>query len=100
MAGIRATLGDVSGLIGALDDGEWATASAAAGWTVKDVVTHFGDLLGILASAIGGTLSTDLGIERLNDAHIAAKSSWSPGQVVADVPRRTQPGLRHAAGEL
>jgi uncharacterized protein (TIGR03083 family) len=88
MAGIRATLGDVSGLIGALDDGEWATASAAAGWTVKDVVTHFGDLLGILASAIGGTLSTDLGIERLNDAHIAAKASWSPGQVVADLERQ------------
>ena len=88
MAGMRATLGDVSGLIGALDDGEWATASAAAGWTVKDVVTHFGDLLGILASAIGGTLSTDLGIERLNDAHIAAKSSWSPGQVVADLERQ------------
>jgi len=55
-------------------------ASAAAGWTVKDVVAHFGDLLVILASAIGGTLSTVLGIERLNDAHIAAKSSWSSGQ--------------------
>jgi anti-sigma regulatory factor (Ser/Thr protein kinase) len=88
MAGMRATLGDVSGLIGALDDGKWATASAAAGWTVKDVVAHFGDLLGILASAIDGTLSTDLGIERLNDAHIAAKSSWSPGQVAADLERQ------------
>src|ERR1700721_639164 len=88
MAGMRATLGDASGLIGALDDGEWATASAAAGWTVKDVVTPFGDLLGILASAIGGTLSTDLGIERLNDAHIAAKSSWSSGQVVAALERQ------------
>jgi hypothetical protein len=88
MAGMRATLGDVSGLIGALDAGEWATASAAAGWTVKDVVTHFGDLLGILASAIAGTLSTDLGIERLNDEHIAAKSSWSSGQVVTDLERQ------------
>ena len=88
MAGMRATLGDVSGLIGALDDGDWATASAAAGWTVKDVVAHFGDLLGILASAMGGTLSTDLGIERLNDARIAAKSSWSPGHVVAGLERQ------------
>jgi hypothetical protein len=35
-------------------------------------------------SAFGGTLSTDLAIEWLNDAHIAAKSSWSSGQVVAD----------------
>ena len=88
MAGMRATLGDVSGLIGALDDGEWAMPSAAAGWTVKDVFAHFGDLLGILASAIGGTLSTDLGIERLNDAHIAAKSSWSSGQVTANLERQ------------
>jgi mycothiol maleylpyruvate isomerase-like protein len=86
---MRATLGDVSGLIGALDDGEWATASAAAGWTVKDVFAHFGDLLGILASAIAGTLDTDLGIERLNDAHVASKASWSPGQVTADLERQT-----------
>src|ERR1700683_3707601 len=88
MSGMRATLGDVSGLIGALDDGEWATPSAAAGWTVKDVFAHFGDLLGILASAIAGTLDTDVGIERLNDAHVAAKSSWSPGQVTADLERQ------------
>src|ERR1700722_4382697 len=88
MAGMRATLGDVSGLIGALDDREWATPSAAAGWTVKDVFAHFGDLLGILASAIAGTLDTDLGIERLNDAHVAAKSLWSPGQVSDDLERQ------------
>jgi hypothetical protein len=88
MAGMRATLGDVSGLARALDDGEWATASAAAGWTVKNVFTHFGDLLGILASAIAGTLDTDLGIERLNDAHMAAKSAWSSGQVVGDLERQ------------
>jgi hypothetical protein len=31
MAGLRATLGDVSALTLALDDGEWATPSAAAG---------------------------------------------------------------------
>lgn len=29
-------------------------------------------------------VGTDLGIERLNDAHIATKSSWSSGQVVAE----------------
>jgi uncharacterized protein (TIGR03083 family) len=88
MAGVRATLGDVSGLARALDDSDWATPSAAAGWTVKDVLTHFGDLLGILASAIGGTLDTELGIERLNDAHVAAKSAWSSGEVVADLERQ------------
>jgi hypothetical protein len=52
---------------------------------MRATVTHFADLLGILASAIGGTLSTDLGIERLNDAHVA---SWSSGQVVAYLERQ------------
>src|ERR1700728_2756698 len=88
MAGMRATLGDVSGLIGALDGGEWATASAGAGWTVKDVFAHLRGLLRILAAAIAGTLDTDLGIERLNDAHVAAKSLWSPGQVSDDLERQ------------
>lgn len=90
IAGMRATLGDVSGVISSLKESEWDTPSAAAGWTVKDVFTHFGDLLGILASAIQGTLDTDLGIEQLNDAHVAAKSAWSPGQVTADLDRQAE----------
>jgi uncharacterized protein (TIGR03083 family) len=85
MAGMRATMGDVSALIRSLDGSEWTAPSAAAGWTVKDVFTHFGDLLGILTSAIQGELNTDLGIERLNDVNVAAKSAWSPGQVIADL---------------
>ena len=85
MAGMRATMGDVSALIGSLDDSEWTMPSAAAGWTIKDVVTHMGDLLGTLASAIRGELDTELGIERLNDANVAVKSAWSPAEVVADL---------------
>jgi uncharacterized protein (TIGR03083 family) len=88
MAGMHATMGDVSALAGSLGDSEWAVPSAAAGWTVKDVVTHMGDLLGTLASAIQGELRTDLGIERLNDANVAAKSAWSPAHVVADLEER------------
>src|SRR5580658_5055237 len=85
MAGMRATMGDVSALIRSLDDGEWTMPSGAAGWTVKDVVTHMGDLLGTLASAIRGELDTELGIERLNDANVAVKSAWSTAEVVADL---------------
>ena len=85
MAGMRATMGDVSALIGSLDDSEWTMPSAAAGWTIKDVVTHMGDLLGTLALAIRGELDTELGIERLNDASVAVKSAWSPAEVVADL---------------
>jgi hypothetical protein len=32
IAGLRAAIDDVSGLLRSLDDGEWA----AAGWTAKD----------------------------------------------------------------
>jgi uncharacterized protein (TIGR03083 family) len=85
MAGLAASLDDVSGLLESLDDQEWNAPSAAAGWTVKDVATHLADLLGILIAAIQGELATDLGIERLNDTRVAAKSDWSPKQVIEDL---------------
>jgi hypothetical protein len=79
MAGMRATLGDVSGLIGTLDDDEWAPANAAAGWTVKDVVTHFGDLLGIPASPIGSVWrAVGRGLEGARLEMAAGGSAWLP----------------------
>jgi hypothetical protein len=33
MAGFKAALDDVSGLLGSVSDGEWSYPSAAAGWT-------------------------------------------------------------------
>jgi uncharacterized protein (TIGR03083 family) len=90
MAGLRATMGDISALLSSLDDSEWETLSAATGWTVKDVVTHMGDLLGILIAAMRGELDAapGTGIERLNDADVAARSTWSPAQVTADLKRQ------------
>jgi uncharacterized protein (TIGR03083 family) len=88
IAGLRATLDDVLTIFRSLDD-EWNMPSAAAGWTVKDVATHMGDLLGILIAAIRGELTTGLGIEKLNDMNVAAKSSWSPDQVIADLERQS-----------
>jgi uncharacterized protein (TIGR03083 family) len=93
MAGMRATIDDVSVLLGSLDDGEWNTPSAAARWTVKDVATHLPDLLNILVTAVQGVLDTDLGIESLNDARVAAKSSWSPAQVLDDLARQSAVAL-------
>jgi uncharacterized protein (TIGR03083 family) len=88
MAGLKASLDDVSELLGSVSDREWNYPSAAAGWTVKDVFTHMGDLLGILTSAMRGELRTELGLERLNDANVAAKSGWSPAEVAADFERQ------------
>jgi uncharacterized protein (TIGR03083 family) len=93
MAGMRAAIDDVATLLGSLGDGEWNAPSAAAGWTVKDVATHLPDLLNILVTAVQGDLSTDLGIEPLNDARVAAKSSWSPAQVLDDLARQSAVAL-------
>jgi hypothetical protein len=38
---------------------------------------------------VQGKLNTDLGIEPLNDARVAAKSSWSPAQVLDDLARQS-----------
>jgi uncharacterized protein (TIGR03083 family) len=89
MAGMRASLDDVSTLLASLNDDEWNAPSAAAGWTVKDVATHVPDLQNILVTAVQGQLNTDLGIEPLNDARVAAKSSWSPAQVLDDLTRQS-----------
>jgi uncharacterized protein (TIGR03083 family) len=93
MTGMRAAIDDASSLLGSLDDAEWNTPSAAAGWTVKDVATHMPDLLNILVTAVQGDLDTDLGIEALNDARMAAKSSWSPAQVLDDLARQSAVAL-------
>jgi uncharacterized protein (TIGR03083 family) len=82
LAGFRATIDDVREALPHLDDKEWTTPSAAAGWDVKDVVNHLGDLLSILVSAVQGELTTDLGIEALNDADVAAKRDWTRDQVL------------------
>jgi uncharacterized protein (TIGR03083 family) len=93
MAGMRADIDDVSALLGSLDDSEWDAPSAAAGWTVKDVATHLPDLMDILVTGVQGTLHTDLGIERLNDERVAAKSSWVPAQILDDLARQSAVAL-------
>ena len=43
------------------------------------------DLMDVLVAGVQGTLNTDLGIEPLNSEHVAAKSSWSPKQVLENI---------------
>jgi hypothetical protein len=45
--------------------------------------------LDILVTGVQGTLHTDLGIEPLNNERVAAKSSWSPAQVLDDLARQS-----------
>jgi uncharacterized protein (TIGR03084 family) len=52
----------LEGILGGLDDGQWAAPSLAAGWTVADVVLHLAQSEeGVTASA-GGSAAAGLGL--------------------------------------
>lgn len=93
MAGMRASIGDMCKSLGSLEESEWYMPSAAEGWTVKDVATHLPDLLGILVAGVEGALHTNLGVESLNNERVAAKSSWTPAQVLEDLGRQSAVAL-------
>ncbi|MFD4600414.1 maleylpyruvate isomerase N-terminal domain-containing protein [Streptomyces sp. NPDC058464] len=93
MAGLRATIEDVRTVLLSLSGDEWAAQSAATGWSVKDVATHMADLLGVLTSAVKGELDTDLGIERLNDAHVSEKTGWTSDDVIKDFAGQSDEAL-------
>ncbi|WP_018179105.1 maleylpyruvate isomerase family mycothiol-dependent enzyme [Jongsikchunia kroppenstedtii] len=70
-----------------LSDKEWRTPSAAAGWTVQDVVAH----LGANARAVFGpdglaVLRTD-SIERVADAAVEKRRDWSSQKVLEEYAR-------------
>jgi hypothetical protein len=82
MTGLVLTIGDVAGVIAGLEDSQWAAPSAAEGWSVKDVVTHMGDLLSILLEpSLRPSVDPPLGIEATNEVLVAEKRDWSPDQV-------------------
>ena len=88
MAGMRATLGDVSGLIGALDDGEWATAKRGRR------LDRQGRLRALRGPARHPRVR-DRRDPRYRSGHRAAQRRarggevlWSPGRVSADLERQ------------
>jgi uncharacterized protein (TIGR03083 family) len=76
---------DILAIADSLSPAEWATPSAAQGWTIKDVVTHVGQLTAMLIAAVQGQLpepETPTGVERLNDQLVAQHDSWTPHQAI------------------
>jgi hypothetical protein len=76
--GMRSAGEDIVTVSSGLTEHEWQTPSAAAGWTVHDVVIHVGALLELLQAAVGGEAAPDLGIEAINDAVVAQHRDWDP----------------------
>jgi uncharacterized protein (TIGR03083 family) len=76
ITGMRCAADDIVAVSSSLGEREWQTPSAAAGWTVHDVVIHVGALLEVLQAAVRGDAVPDSTIEALNDVMVAQRRDW------------------------
>jgi len=76
--GMRAAGDDLVNVAEKLTDDQWHGSSAAAGWSVHDVVVHVGSLLELLQAAVAGADSPPIGLEQLNDQVVAGRRDWTP----------------------
>jgi uncharacterized protein (TIGR03083 family) len=77
---MRAAGEDLVNVAEKLTDDQWHASSAAAGWSVCDVVVHVGSLLELLQAAVAGADSPPIGIEQLNDQVVAQRRDWTLAQ--------------------
>jgi uncharacterized protein (TIGR03083 family) len=80
--GMRAAGDDLVNIAEKLTDDQWHASSAAAGWSIHDVVVHIGSLLELLQAAVAGADTPPIGIEQLNDQVVAQRRDWTPAQTV------------------
>lgn len=76
--GMQAAGDDLITIATKLSDEQWRAASAAAGWSVHDVVVHVGSLLELLQAAVAGADAPPIGIEKLNDLSVDQRRDWTP----------------------
>jgi len=67
-----------------LGQAEWRSESGCPGWSVQDVVAHFGALYWGVVDPSALPDVSDLPTERAQDAFVQHRRSWTPSQVLAD----------------
>lgn len=77
-----------------LDDAQWHTPSAAAGWRVQDVVAHMGSACHALFGPAALELMRSKDIERSNDLLVDQRRDWPPSRVLTEYERWSQVALR------
>ncbi|MDX6315858.1 MAG: hypothetical protein QOF44_5322 [Streptomyces sp.] len=84
LAGMQLATNDILEVARTLTGAQWTAPSAAQGWSVKDVVAHAGNLLGVVIDAVNGQLMTPdgMGIEELNDVQVARQRDRSPNETM------------------
>lgn len=88
ISGMSAAAGDLIDVAQSLDEGEWQTPSAAAGWSVQDVVSHVGCLLEVLQAAVRGEELPDSGVERLNEVMVTGRRDWDAARTLNNVQKQ------------
>lgn len=84
---------DVLALCRDLDDDEWHTPSAAAGWSVQYIVAHMGSVCRALFGPAMIKILRSRQIERTNDEFVDERRAWTPSQTLAEYERWSGLGL-------
>ncbi|MBB3036987.1 maleylpyruvate isomerase family mycothiol-dependent enzyme [Hoyosella altamirensis] len=93
LAALRAERQAILEFCSGLTTDDWAAASMAQGWTVKDVVTHMAASLRTLITPAAIPAMATKQIERLNDRSVDKSRSRSPEQVLDDFTSWTRRGI-------
>jgi uncharacterized protein (TIGR03083 family) len=86
-AALRRQCADVIRFCRDLGEEEWARASAAQGWRIKDVIAHLGANCHAIFTPASVRLLLSKNIERTNDFYVDQRRDWRPERVLAEFER-------------
>jgi uncharacterized protein (TIGR03083 family) len=93
IAGMRCAADDLVAIGTTLAEREWQMPSAAAGWSVGDVISHVGCLLELLQTAVRGEAVPDSGIEALNEVMVAERRDWQADRIIHNLQKQFEQAL-------
>jgi uncharacterized protein (TIGR03083 family) len=93
ITGMRCAAEDIITVGSGLSEIEWQAPSAAAGWTVHDVVIHVGALLEVLQAAVRGEPLPDSGIEALNNIQVSQRRDWDSARTLDNLHKQLEQSL-------
>ena len=95
---LRATREDVLSLARSLSPEEWAAQSDCEGWRVQDVITHMASAFRTVVDPSSLPQGIPGDIEATQSVIVAARSDWTPEQVLADYEELSDKGIAAVAG--
>jgi uncharacterized protein (TIGR03083 family) len=98
ITGMRCAAEDIITVGSGLSENEWQAPSAAAGWTVHDVVIHAAALLEVLQAAVRGDAMPDSTIEALNDVMVAERRNWDTARTLNNLHKQLEQALQVFSG--